>query len=247
MQIFLAIYDFIKNSVGENWPSTIISIAFSSIIAWGISILIFRRKATSEYNYRLFNLYHKMCQEIITIILPLTDIPLRNSKGINLNKNEKITNELSDVFYKYYNYLPDEVLMSIVCLHCCIRNGSNIPYIYAKKRNKIIVKPCNTKKDLIFLLKKTSIENYLRPRKDSQFAYRIKESYKYAVNCNLSYFKKIQRFYKAYTFQIPMDDTYPRSFVLNIQARYVIVCIDKYFGSKHLQNWSKSMKKRTLA
>ena len=74
-----------------------------------------------------------MCQEIISIILPLTDIPLRNSKGINLNKNGKITNELSDVFYKYYNYLPDEVLMSIVCLHCCIRNGSNIPYIYAKK------------------------------------------------------------------------------------------------------------------
>ena len=93
MQIFLAIYDFIKNSVGENWPSTIISIVFSSIIAWGISILIFRRKATSEYNYRLFNLYHEMCQEIISIILPLTDIPLRNSKGINLNSNS-IYNQL---------------------------------------------------------------------------------------------------------------------------------------------------------
>lgn len=132
MQIFLAIYEFLKNSVGENWPSMIISIAFSSIIALGISMLIFKRKATSEYNYRLFNLYHEMCQDIVDTILPLTDISIRSSRSVSIDIEKQITNKLSDLFYKYYNYLPEGVLMSMMCLHTCLKGNCKNPYLYIK-------------------------------------------------------------------------------------------------------------------
>ncbi len=246
MQIFLAIYDFIKNSVGENWPSTIISIVFSSIIAWSISILIFRRKVTSEYNYKLFNLYHKMCQDIVETILPLTDISIRGSRSVSIDIESQITNKLSDLFYKYYNYLPEGVLMSMMCLHTCLKGNCKNSYLYIKGKGCLIVTPCKTRKDILLLLKRTSIENYIKKRRDEYFLYRFKKSYKYAIEGNPNFKEKIIRFYKCFTLKMPIGQ-YPRRLILNIQARYVIACIDKYFGTKHLLNWSDTMKKHTIA
>ena len=246
MQIFLAIYEFLKNSVGENWPSMIISIAFSSIIAWGISILIFRRKATSEYNYELFNLDHKMCQDIVDTILPLTDISMRGSRSVSIDIESQVTNKLSDLFYKYYNYLPEGVLMSMMCLHTCLKGNCKNPYLYIKGKGCLIVTPCKTRKDILLLLKRTSIENYIKKRRDEYFLYRFKKSYKYAIEGNPNFKEKIMRFYKCFTLKMPIGQ-YPRRLILNIQARYVIACIDKYFGTKHLLNWSNTMKKHTIA
>lgn len=246
MQIFWAIYDFLKNSIGENWPSMIISITFSSIIAWSISILIFRRKATSEYNYKLFNLYHKMCQDIVETILPLTDISIRGSRSVSIDIESQIMNKLSDLFYKYYNYLPEGVLMSMMCLHTCLKGNCKNPYLYIKGKRCLIVTPCKTRKDILLLLKRTSIENYIKKRRDEYFLYRFKKSYKYAIEGNPNFKEKIIRFYKCFTLKMPIGQ-YPRRLILNIQARYVIACIDKYFGTKHLLNWSDTMKKHTIA
>ena len=198
MQIFWAIYDFLKNSIGENWPSMIISITFSSIIAWSISILIFRRKATSEYNYKLFNLYHKMCQDIVETILPLTDISIRGSRSVSIDIESQIMNKLSDLFYKYYNYLPEGVLMSMMCLHTCLKGNCKNPYLYIKGKRCLIVTPCKTRKDILLLLKRTSIENYIKKRRDEYFLYRFKKSYKYAIEGNPNFKEKIIRFYKCW-------------------------------------------------
>ena len=187
-----------------------------------------------------------MCQDIVETILPLTDISIRGSRSVSIDIESQIMNKLSDLFYKYYNYLPEGVLMSMMCLHTCLKGNCKNPYLYIKGKGCLIVTPCKTRKDILLLLKRTSIENYMKKRRDEYFLYRFKKSYKYAIEGNPNFKEKIIRFYKCFTLKMPIGQ-YPRRLILNIQARYVIACIDKYFGTKHLLNWSDTMKKHTIA
>lgn len=230
----------------DNWMFALIIIIVSCITSWGITVLTIKKKVASDYNNRLFNLYHEMCQDIVDTILPLTDISIRSSRSVSIDIEKQITNKLSDLFYKYYNYLPEGVLMSMMCLHTCLKGNCKNPYLYIKGKGCLIVTPCKTRKDILLLLKRTSIENYIKKRRDEYFLYRVKKSYKYAMEGNPYLKEKIIRFYRCYTLKMPIG-RYPRRLILNIQARYVIASIDKYFGSKHLLNWSNTMKKHTIA
>lgn len=230
----------------DNWILVLITIVVSSIITWIVTVLTIKKKIRSNYNNRLFGLYNRMCQDIVETILPLTDISIRSSRYISIDVEKQITNKLSDLFYKYYNYLPEGVLMSLMCLHTCLKGNGKNPYFYIKGRGCLIVTPCKTRKDILLLLKRTSIENYIKKRRDEYFLYRFKKSYKYAMEDNSNFKEKIIRFYKCFTLKMPIGQ-YPRRLILNIQARYVIACIDKYFGTKHLLNWSSTVKKHTIA
>ena len=71
-----------------------------------------------------------MCQDIVDTILPLTDISIRSSRSVSIDIEKQITNKLSDLFYKYYNYLPEGVLMSMMCLHTCLKGNCKNPYLF---------------------------------------------------------------------------------------------------------------------
>ena len=135
--------------------------------------------------------------------------------------------------------------MSIMCLYTCIKYNCTKPYFYVSNRGSLIVTPCKTRKDILLLLKRTSIENYIKKRRDEQFLYRITKAYRYAIYENVNFKEKVIRFYQWYRLQMPIG-RYPRYFILNIQARYIIASIDRYFGSEYMHNWSKRMKKHTI-
>ena len=105
----------------DNWILVLITIVVSSIITWIVTVLTIKKKIRSNYNNRLFGLYNRMCQDIVETILPLTDISIRSSRYISIDVEKQITNKLSDLFYKYYNYLPEGVLMSLMCLHTAVK------------------------------------------------------------------------------------------------------------------------------
>ena len=145
----------------DNWMFALIIIIVSCITSWGITVLTIKKKVASDYNNRLFNIYHEMCQDIVDTILPLTDISIRSSRSVSIDIEKQITNKLSDLFYKYYNYLPEGVLMSMMCLHTCLKGNCKNPYLYIKGKGCLIVTPCKTRKDILLLLKRTSIENHI--------------------------------------------------------------------------------------
>ena len=246
MDRFSKAYDYISQMSRGDWLSTIFSVAISSVMALIISVITNKRKVVSEYNVKSFGLYHQICGEIIDLILPLTDLSLVSKRQISDESKEYILNKLSELFYKYYNYLPGDVLMSMLCLYSCLKNKGVQPYMYIKKRKNHLVRPCMTQRDAILLLRRVSIENYLSIRNDDCIVYRIKQSCLYAFKEDCGFRQRIIRFYKAYTRRLPLERYHPR-LVINIQARYVICCIDKYFGSDHLAGWDSEVKKYTIA
>lgn len=232
--------------LNENPYIIVISSLISGVVSYIISSLKLRK--TTKYNYynKLFEMYNNICNEIIDVILPLLSIPLVNTNQISGDSQKEIMSKLTRLLYKYYNYLPEGVILSIVCLHCCLKNKSEYPYIYVKERGQYVIKSCTRKKQFLLLLNKTAIDNYMKRRKDENFRYRIKQSFKYAKSGKYSFGKRILRFCNALKHNIPVEK-YPPNFIMNIQARYVIMSIDRYFGSNHLLNWSNKMKKHTLA
>lgn len=246
MDTFYKAYDCVLQMSEGDWLSTIFSVAISSVVALIVFVITNRRKVVSDYNVKFFDIYHQICDEIIELVLPLTDLSLISTRQVSDEYREYMINKLSELFYRYYNYLPGDVLMSMLCLYCCLKNKGVRPYMYIKKRKIHLVRPCTTKRDVMLLLRKVSIENYLNVRKDNHFVYRIKQSYRYAFKEGHSFAQRIICFCKAYTRRLPIGRYHPR-LVINIQARYVICCIDKYFGSDHLAGWDSEVKKYTIA
>lgn len=117
------------------------------------------RKYDVEYNISIYSEYKKVSAEIIEAITPLTSLSLR-PRGLSSEQLLTWRKIISELYFKYYTYLPQVVLNEINCLHSCLQSeGRKIFCI--KDGNKIT--ECE-KSDAIELFEDTALVGGERDR-----------------------------------------------------------------------------------
>lgn len=117
------------------------------------------KKHNTEYNISVYSEYKKVSAEIIEAITPLTSLSLR-PRGFSSEQLLTWRKNISELYFKYYTYLPQVVLNEINCLHSCLQSeGRKIFCI--KDGNKITV--CE-KSDAIELFEDTALVGGERDR-----------------------------------------------------------------------------------
>lgn len=124
----------------------LISVVFVSILSLISNIVIIRfsqrENLTSKIIEKYFEVRNEICEK-------LSD--LANLKEINIITEEKISEsreQVSKMFYKYYDFLPDEVLYELICLYCTLNDRGHRLYRINKRR--------------LELLNKNDLENYVK-------------------------------------------------------------------------------------
>jgi hypothetical protein len=103
----------------------------------GYSLIVERRKKIMEFNMKIFDIYDKISQEIIEVLTEMTSLSLKPMSYTE----EEIENwkcKLSYLYFKYYIYLPQNVLLEMNCLHSCL--ASKGKYFYVTESNNRISK-----------------------------------------------------------------------------------------------------------
>ena len=123
------------------------------IIGTGLltNIIMSYRNQKNSISIKVVEQYFKAREDICAKLCELANISSNNR--IDENKIDYYKNEISNLYYKYYDILPKEVLFDLNCLFTCLsdRDG-NIYRIYDDKLYR--VENCN---DLENFLEKISL------------------------------------------------------------------------------------------
>jgi hypothetical protein len=111
---------------------TLSPLIVGAFIGFYASLILERRKNTMGFNLKIFELYDKISQEIIDVLIEMTTLSLKPNSH-TLEDIEKWKHSLSKLYFKYYNYLPQKVLNEINCLHSCLTTQGK--YIYMTDTN----------------------------------------------------------------------------------------------------------------
>lgn len=110
------------------------------------------KKKNLDYNMAIFEMYSDISAEIIEAITPLTSLSLKQ-RGFTSEQLEGWRKKISNLYFKYYTYLPQSVLNELNCLHSCLQTGGD--KLYCIKNNNEI-KPCNNQ-DAVDLFEDTAL------------------------------------------------------------------------------------------
>lgn len=130
---------------------TLIIGAFFGFIS---SLIISYLKQRYDISLKLIVKYFEIREELIDKLSVLAS--LENTKELNGLSFSKLKQEISIVYYKYYDFLPSEVLTEILCLYSCISDNKN--QLYKSKDNCILPLTDSDLKD--FIERISLIENF---------------------------------------------------------------------------------------
>lgn len=127
-----------------------------TIIGGVVSFLFFRHKEEVRFNTKLYTEYQPLAQELATILqdfLVLSLHPGHYTKDVC----QKIDNDLSKFFFKYYLVLPQSVLEEINCLHACLRSQGKYLYVIDKTKDVPTVRECVDTNEVISFINDVTI------------------------------------------------------------------------------------------
>lgn len=104
-------------------------------------------KQKREENIKLYETYISFTQEIAIVLKDLLKLSLKRQK-INKDNLEKIKNEISLLYFKYYIFLPQEVLLELNCLHSCLQSNGTILYVVKKDGKNMTIARCEDKEKI---------------------------------------------------------------------------------------------------
>ncbi len=130
----------------------IISIVIVAVMGLVSNIFIFRATQRSSYRSKIAEQYFKVRGEISDKISKIAD--LRTFK--TYENTDKYIEQVSNLYFKHYDFLPEEVLNQLLCLYTSLRDDSG--NIYIVKENKLRVIYCEQEID-DFVDSITLIEN----------------------------------------------------------------------------------------
>jgi|GEM_PF-3172638 len=172
-----------------------------AFIGYFASYFIEKRKNSMAFNQKVFDTYDRVSQEIIEALAEITTFSVR-IKSYSKEDIETWKEKISYLSFKYYRYLPPEVLVEMNCLHSCLRDYGKSIYIARKDKNekKYTIKQCRDKKDVDDFCDNITLVTNLK---------KIKEiAHKYGI------------------------EKVPKSIKINFQARMVVRRIDGYWQYK---------------
>jgi len=104
----------------------LLSLAVGATLGLGSSILVSSIKQRQTVTLRLIDQFFEVRKEIVDVLSQLSD----------LNIHEQFTDQqltvfqqaVSKLYYKHYDFLPPEVVESLLVLHACLKNGKGKLY-----------------------------------------------------------------------------------------------------------------------
>lgn len=132
--------------------SALLGTILGACLSYYFNVRKMYKNKNADYCMNIFEIYNRAASEIIQLLTPMVSLSLR-TKYISCKQMEEWKKELSDIYFKYYIYLPQDVLNEINCLHSCLQtNGKKIFYVEDKYR----IKPCG-KNEVINLFEDTAL------------------------------------------------------------------------------------------
>ncbi len=185
-----------------------------------------------SYNLRQHEQYARKSQEIIDAITNIVSLHIKLTPNKCSVSNMKMCEQaISELYFKHYNYLPQEVLNALNCLFLCLSSNGKYLYIIAPS-------PLTTFEKIKYRLgfKQLRHVDFKQCKKSSDFITR--DFKKMILSSNAS--DKIEKILKR------PEECIPNSMKLNLQARYVIYVIHKYFQKPYLQTWDTYLLKHNI-
>jgi len=124
--------------------ASIPSIVTIIVLIIGYSLIVERRKKTMEFNMKIFDIYGEISREIIEVLTEMTSLSLKPTSYTE-KEIENWKSKLSYLYFKYYIYLPQNVLLGMNCLHSCLASKGR--YFYVTDNNNK-VKRCDDPKKI---------------------------------------------------------------------------------------------------
>lgn len=188
-----------------------------------------------SYNIQQHELYSKKVQEIIDTLISVISLHiLLNPNQFTESNISQCKQTISNLYFKHYNYLPQEVLIALNCLFMCLSSNGN--YLYVIREVKHNPKTNFNKLKSLIGIKKCKHVEFKQCKKSSDF---ITEDFKKMI-LSSNELEKIERILKYPEKHIPL------SMKLNLQARYVIYVIHKYYQKPYLQTWDTYLVKHSV-
>jgi hypothetical protein len=131
----------------------LLSLAVGATLGLGSSILVSSIKQSQTVTLRLIDQFFEVRKEIVDVLSQLSD----------LDFNERFTDEqlkelqqgVSKLYYKHYDFLPSEVVESLLVLHACLKNRKG--NLYQLKNG--MVAPMSAKESQEFILQSSRFRN----------------------------------------------------------------------------------------
>jgi len=130
--------------------------ATGGFFAYLISFFLEKRKNMMAFNMLIFKTYDRITQDIIDVLIEMTSLHVSGNRHHTKEKIREWKEKLSFVYYKYYNYLPKEVLNEINCLHSCLIFEGKFLYVIKEKNNMVR----STDEDAIILFDDATLVSY---------------------------------------------------------------------------------------
>lgn len=191
-------------------------LVLGTILGFFSSILVDRSKNKIGYILSIINSYNRISQDIIELLTEMASLNL----GFNSFSKKDIDRwrkQISYLYFKYYSFLPQEVLLEMNCLHSCLLSNGKCIFWTENNTIKMI-----REKDMHSEKYNDLIKNFFD---DSTLVSSDDRLYKLIDTYGLN--------------------RIPCSIKINFQARRVIRKIDDYFGYKHIYKWPKELIKQT--
>lgn len=132
--------------------SALLGTIIGAVLSYYFNVRKMYKNKNADYCMRIFGIYNSAATEIISLLSPMVSLSL-HTKTISIEQICEWKKSLSDIYFKYYIYLPQDVLNEINCLHSCLQtNGKRIFYV----QNKYNIKPCG-KSEAIALFEDTAL------------------------------------------------------------------------------------------
>lgn len=125
--------------------TSVVGVLIGIILGHIFDIRKANKRENFEYNLSIYNEYKRVSAEIIEAVTPLTSLGLK-PRGLSSEQLSVWSKNISELYFKYYTYLPQIVLNEMNCLHSCLQSRGR--RIFCIKDNKILDCEKNDAKEL---------------------------------------------------------------------------------------------------
>ncbi len=188
-----------------------------------------------SYNLKQHEKYSRISQEIINSLANITSLHIMLSADqCSTNNIRQCRQDISDLYFRHYNHLPQEVLNAMNCLFMCL--SSNGKYLYIIQNCKYVPETKLDKLKYFMGLDRCKYIEFKQCEKSSDF---ITEDFKKMI-LSSNALKKITRILERPEKYIPVGVK------VNLQARYVIYVIHKYYQKPYVKAWDTYLTKHDV-
>jgi hypothetical protein len=122
----------------------VIRLGIPLLIGALIGYFIEKWRVRIKFDMNAFDMYDTISKEIIALLTEITSLNLYRS--CEKSDMEKWKCKISDLYFKYFIYLPQDVLIEMNCLHLCLSHKGQYLYQPGKdNKGDVIIERCDDK------------------------------------------------------------------------------------------------------